>query len=74
MQTRSQTFYDKSVLYTVVIDFDEASKEWNSNKRKIENGCYKYVCKHICKSGEYCKREPRLGNEFCSTHLTKGHS
>jgi hypothetical protein len=69
MKTRSQTRD-----FVLNIDFDEASIEWNKNKRKIENGCYKYICNYICKSGNLCKREPTLGNEYCSTHLTKRHS
>ena len=26
----------------VEIDFDDASREWLKNKRKLENGCYEY--------------------------------
>lgn len=26
----------------VEIDFEDASKEWLKNKRKLENGCYEY--------------------------------
>ena len=74
MKTRSETKYEKSSLYEVNIDFDEAINEWNINKRKVGNGCYKYLCSHICNSGSLCKREPKQGNDFCSTHLTKSHS
>ena len=28
------------------IDFDEASRAWNQNKKKIDNGCYIYICGH----------------------------
>lgn len=74
METRSQTKYLKNAKFIVEIDFDEAIIEWNKNKRKIENGCYKYLCNYICKSGNLCKREPISGNDYCSTHLTKRHS
>lgn len=40
MITRSQS---KSY---VVIDFDESSRAWNQNKRRIGNGMYEYVCKN----------------------------
>ena len=26
------------------IDFDEASREWQANKKKLANGCYVYIC------------------------------
>ena len=29
--------------YSIVIDFDEASREWNANKKKVGNGCYQYI-------------------------------
>lgn len=35
----------KRVTYSVDIDFDEASREWNSNKRRLDNGCYEYCTK-----------------------------
>jgi len=38
MQTRSQIKYP-------IIDFDDASKEWMKNKKKIGNGMYVYVKK-----------------------------
>lgn len=72
-QTRSRDLQTRDLLL-VNINFDEASIEWNKNKRKIENGCYKYLCNYICKSGNLCNREPTSGNDYCSTHLTKRHS
>jgi len=74
MKTRSETKYENSSLYEVIIDFDEASEAWKANKRSTGNGCYKYLCSHICKSGSLCKREPKQGENYCSTHLTKSHS
>ena len=37
MLTRSQH------RLTLQLDFDEASRAWNLNKRKLRNGCYEYV-------------------------------
>lgn len=28
-----------------IIDFDESSKAWNENKRRLGNGTYEYLCK-----------------------------
>jgi hypothetical protein len=70
-RTRSQSKLEKKTIYSVFIDFDEASKEWNANKRKVGDGCYKYLCIHKCKSGLFCKREPKKGNHYCSAHLTE---
>jgi hypothetical protein len=73
METRSKT--TKKLQYmTFVFDFDEASKEWNANKRKVGNGCYKYICNFQCKSGNLCKREAKCHEEYCSTHLRKNIS
>ena len=74
MKTRTQGNYENCSLYKIEIDFDEASKEWKTNKRSIGNGCYKYLCSHVCKTGNKCKREPKQGEDFCSTHLAKRHS
>lgn len=43
MVTRSQSKNAKRPNYMEVdIDFDEATTEWNKNKIKIGNGCYRY--------------------------------
>ena len=39
----------------VVIDFDEASRAWNANKKKTGNGCYVYVCGAQLKNGKFCQ-------------------
>lgn len=70
METRSKLF-KKHQYMTFVFDFDEASREWNANKRKVGNGCYKYTCNFKCKSGNFCKRESKYHEEYCSTHLRK---
>ena len=72
MLTRSQTFKEQKNKdrkeYEENIDFDEASREWKSNKKSTKNGCYKYVCIQITKSGNQCKRESEAGNDFCKCH------
>ena len=57
MKTRSQTMYEKSALYTVDIDFDNASKAWRQNKKQDGQGQFKYVCAAV------------KTNEYWSTHL-----
>jgi len=68
MQTRSQTAYENNAPYSVDIDFDEASKEWKSNKKYIGNSCYKYICSKITTSGNQCKRESLPNCNFCKCH------
>jgi len=68
MYTRSQAKYDSKAIYSVDIDFDEASDAWRSNKKSIGNGQYKYMCLAITKSGINCKRESIAGFNFCSMH------
>jgi hypothetical protein len=60
--------------YNVEIDFDDATNEWNKNKQKLENGCYKYICGYLCKSGKKCKKKPSLSFSYCSTHLPNSHT
>lgn len=60
VQTRSQT---KHLTSFPKIDFDEASEAWMSNKIKLKNGCYKYICGEITKNGKKCMRH---GN--CKLH------
>ena len=54
----------------VVIDFDEASREWRpspegwrrlhssgmsrKNKKVLKNGCFSYKCAHLGKKNKYC--------------------
>lgn len=33
----------KTTEFQIYIDFDEASKCWMKNKKKLSNGCYKYI-------------------------------
>lgn len=74
MQTRSQTRNQESTnsaLFQVDIDFDVASEAWKANKKSTGNGCYKYVCQKITKSGACCKRESLANSEFCKMHNAK---
>ncbi len=52
----------------VNIDFDEASKAWMQNKRKITNGCYVYTCIATTKKGEPCKCKPSQNSQYCHIH------
>lgn len=68
MQTRTQILYENNAPYSIDIDFNEASKEWKSNKKYIGNSCYKYICSKITKSGNHCKRESLPNCDFCKCH------
>ena len=71
MQTRSQTNYEKSAIYTVEIDFDGASEAWKSNKKSTGNGCYKYYCCGKTKYGKPCNRLRLSGIYYCRNHNKK---
>jgi hypothetical protein len=64
MITRSQT---KRIVYEVNIDFDEASKYWNANKKKNKDCCYEYVCGKQLNSGCFCKNKI-YKSTFCFKH------
>ena len=53
MKTRSQT---NAEILDINIDFDEASRYWNANKKRTGNGSYVYVCGAQLKNGNFCKR------------------
>jgi hypothetical protein len=53
------------------LDFDDASKCWKLNKKYIGNGCYKYICTKLTKSGKQCKNESLRNCEFCRFHVNK---
>jgi hypothetical protein len=67
MLTRSQTARPE---YEINIDFDQASKLWNSNKKKLNNGCYEYVCGKELQNGEFCKNKIK-NSHFCFIHKNK---
>ena len=56
----------------VFIDFDDAYREWNANKQKLENGSYKYICCGLLTTtGKMCKNEPLIGSNYCAIHQKK---
>jgi hypothetical protein len=65
MQTRSKT---KINILEVNVDFEEASRYWNSNKKKMQNGFYKYVCGFEKKNGNYCKKPLCKDTNRCNQH------
>ena len=65
MKTRSQT---QTPLYTVNIDFDEASVAWKLNKKSQGNGTYTYKCMGLTKQGNACNRKPLNECDFCKVH------
>jgi len=72
METRSVTAfqkqYNENVLYSVEIDFDEASACWHANKKHIGNETYKYVCGYEMSTGKYCKKSCKKGSIHCAQH------
>jgi hypothetical protein len=68
------TTFSKSCLAPpfpkVEVDFDEASTAWKLNKKSIGNGCYKYVCVKIKKTGTQCKNDSIKNCEYCKFHST----
>jgi hypothetical protein len=52
----------------VDIDFDEASNAWKSNKKSTGNGCYKYICIKITKTGKQCKNDSLRNCDYCRFH------
>jgi hypothetical protein len=70
MNTRSQTMYEKSALYTVDIDFENASKAWRQNKKHDGQGQFKYVCAFVKKDGSRCNKNLKT-NEYCFRHQSK---
>lgn len=60
MLTRSQS------IAPFIFDFDESSAEWKANKRKLQNGCYTYICGTLLRTGEKCMKKPLKNKEKCS--------
>jgi hypothetical protein len=53
--------------YSNEIDFDEASREWNRNKKR-DGQMYMYVCGSDTASGKPCQRRPMKDCTTCSQH------
>jgi len=51
-----------------VIDFDEASRCWHANKKRLTNGCYQYVCGTELVDWTFCKRKICKNSATCSIH------
>jgi len=56
--------------YSNEIDFDEASREWMRNKKRV-GLMYIYVCGETTSTGRPCQRRPKKGCAFCATHEIK---
>ena len=54
-----------------IYDFDYASECWQSNKKYVGNGCYKYICQGVTKKGKPCVRTALHGEINCKMHLVK---
>ena len=67
-QTRSEWVPTTVAVYEVDIDFDEASKMWKFNKKRMGNGTYKYICCELNKSGLKCGRNIADDTACCKTH------
>jgi hypothetical protein len=70
-QTRSEWVPTTVAVYEVDIDFDEASKMWKFNKKRMGNGTYKYICCELNKSGLKCGRNIADDAACCKTHNKK---
>ena len=54
-------------IYLVNIDFDEASREWNRNKKRVDQS-YVYICGAVTKEGSYCQNKRYKNCNFCYVH------
>jgi hypothetical protein len=72
--TTNNTNYNNSGEYTVDIDFDDASREWNKNKKRMGNGMYKYKCESACNTtGKPCTRFSLRESSYCMVHKNKNN-
>ena len=77
MKTRSQTceitekntiIFTNKKKYPVFTKFDEASEEWNKNKRNIGCGQYEYICAKKMRNGRICQKNENHSGR-CSSSL-----
>lgn len=56
--------------YLILLDFDEASRAWRKNKRKMvgKEGTFEYVCGVIKKNGEICQGVPYT---WCKSYVRR---
>jgi hypothetical protein len=52
-----------SHIYDVNINFDESIEAWNSNKKKLPNGMYVYICEK-----QPCQRKCHSILKYCYLH------
>ena len=53
--------------YEVNINFEEASKEWNKNKKRVDQS-YIYICGLTTKKGTCCQNKRYKDQEYCYIH------
>ncbi len=53
----------------VDIDFDEASRAWYMNKKRISNAMCEYICMGKTKTGKPCCRRPIQWQNYCCIHI-----
>jgi len=53
----------------VNIDFDEASRAWYMNKKRISNAMCEYICMGKTKTGKPCCRRPMQWQNYCCIHI-----
>ena len=53
--------------HDIRIDFDEASKACNANKKRVGQS-YEYVCGTVTSSGRHCQRKPLNNTTTCKSH------
>ena len=59
-------------MYSVSIDFDEATSEWMANKKRLATGEYGYLCGKVTQGGTTCRRgcKDRIGlYSGCAIHF-----
>ena len=71
MITRSQVKEKERTFGSPMIDFDEASRCWLQNKKRLASGTYVYVCGAELKCGAFCQRKPERFSDHCYMHKTK---
>ena len=54
-------------IYEVNIDFDEASKAWLMNKKRVGE-LYVYICGATTKKGKCCYNKKYRDYDFCYIH------
>ena len=53
--------------YKVYIDFDEASRAWNLNKKRVGQS-YVYICGCLTKKGSNCLNKRYKDLDYCYIH------